>query len=299
MNKLDFSDLNRFLVSVGLIFYAFAFAVPWLFLKESVSFKLSLQEFESLTPQSQSFLVNRTSKAELILTLIPWISLVLILFGTTAIVIGIRRWLRKQRIADEMESLDLQKKRSELKPISEEEVVEKAKLEVNQEGKNIVREGDFTVLKAPSHEKWQRVIDVEKLIATKLLSYNSFEYEVNQNVKIEGEEVVDILLSAYSPKKRDKLIEVKLFEQKIKFQSVIDAMQRLNKLGSAYLKILKKSPLMYLMIIYDSTIITKNEIERLTKAIVDYKKDNRLFHISVSFYSIDQIQEVNLEHFVS
>jgi hypothetical protein len=48
-SRLDFTDLNRFLVSLGIIFYVFAITIPWLFFKDNIGNKISLSDYSDLT----------------------------------------------------------------------------------------------------------------------------------------------------------------------------------------------------------------------------------------------------------
>jgi hypothetical protein len=59
MNKPEYSDLYKFIASLGLILIAFSILLPWLFLRESFESLVSASDFANLTPTAQALIAYR------------------------------------------------------------------------------------------------------------------------------------------------------------------------------------------------------------------------------------------------
>ena len=59
MNKLEFSDLNKFLTSVGLIFIGIAFLLPWYINQNSDLIVLEQTKIDSSTKTAQKIIDNQ------------------------------------------------------------------------------------------------------------------------------------------------------------------------------------------------------------------------------------------------
>ena len=55
MEKLNYNDFNKFLVSLGVILIGLALLIPWLFLKESYNIPTKI-EIDSLTDISKNII---------------------------------------------------------------------------------------------------------------------------------------------------------------------------------------------------------------------------------------------------
>ena len=61
LNKIEFSDLYRFLTSVGLIIIASSFLIPWLFMKQEIGLLVSKSQYSELIENSKNLTDNRIS----------------------------------------------------------------------------------------------------------------------------------------------------------------------------------------------------------------------------------------------
>ena len=80
LNKIEFSDLYRFLTSIGLIFIASAFLIPWLFMKQELGV-ISISEYNDLIHSSKELVDNRINLNLLVIKALPFISMVFFIFG--------------------------------------------------------------------------------------------------------------------------------------------------------------------------------------------------------------------------
>ena len=96
LNKIEFSDLYKFLTSVGLIFIVSAFIIPWLFMREGVGILVSEIEYGALIEESKNLTDKRIELNSLVISSIPWISSILFLFGLIIVGFGLYHWKKKQ-----------------------------------------------------------------------------------------------------------------------------------------------------------------------------------------------------------
>jgi hypothetical protein len=130
MNKPEYSDYYKFIVSLGFIFIVFSVLVIWLFIRDPFDSRLSAIEFQGLTNSAQELLSLRQdlvlflTKHILLIASIPaFIGLLLLLFGLFF-------WKKKQDYRDFLENEKLRLTNRKLSPA---QVLEKAISEVSEE----------------------------------------------------------------------------------------------------------------------------------------------------------------------
>lgn len=131
MDKFEYGDLNRFLVSFGLALVAGSVAVFWLFFREPFDLVRTAEELQKLTPLAREIIQLRQEWTQRALQVLPYVSLVGLTFGTTCLIVGIARWIPMQREAERIQLVTRQKLERELQNMTPAEVVEKAKTEVS------------------------------------------------------------------------------------------------------------------------------------------------------------------------
>ena len=175
LNKIEFSDLYKFLTSVGLIFIVSAFIIPWLFMREGVGILVSEIEYGALIEESKNLTDKRIELNSLVISSIPWISSILFLFGLIIVGFGLYHWKKKQNRVDETEILNLVELRSKIQKLNTSEIREKAKTEVEEEisaTSDIIKENgkSKTEISSPDLEIMKKV-KICKLISKKYLFY--------------------------------------------------------------------------------------------------------------------------------
>jgi hypothetical protein len=140
MTKLEYSDLYKFLVSLGIVLISLSLVVPWLFLRESFDALLKASDISELTPRAQALLIYRQQAALWFIRNVRWISLLLAIGGFLPLVMGIVFWVRKQRLLDQREeietrkaNLEVEKLRRDMEPLNPPEIAKKAIDEAREE----------------------------------------------------------------------------------------------------------------------------------------------------------------------
>jgi len=300
MNRLDFTDLNRFLVSLGLIFYIFAFSIPWLFFKDTIGNQIKTQELNLLTEKSKSLIERNQDYLLMISKSIPWISIILFGFGTLFIIYGITRWFKKQNLIDEKEVIELNELRRNVKTLDAKETEEKAKEEVKSETQGIEKNSEYERIYAATIENvksWENVINIENKIVEKIRNDNPLNYEIKSNVKLLDGVVADIVLQSYTKDKQDRIIEVKYFQQHINFQNLVGVLQNMAFFASTYNNRFKKSIAGLLIIVYNEEIASSNKISELENTLMKYISQKRYGFISFEICKISEIEKLKLDKY--
>jgi hypothetical protein len=297
-NKIEFSDLYKFLTSIGLILFASAFLLPWLFMREGLTIQVTKKYYNSLTIESQQLTDKRIEFSSFVISSIPWISAGLFLLAIILIGIGLYNWKRKQNRVDETEELNLTELRTKVKRLNSYEINEKANLEVKEE---IISESVGEVNEPQQNYKYEdninlnqmknNLIDIENVLYEKILDFNSFDFKVNANIKFDNNLDIDILLNSYNVKKSaDILIDIKYLQNKLSMQFVRDSYKKFRYTFSSYVSKSKREAKMKFVIVYKNDIAKTDEINRFILACKEFERE--INNVYVKFFIISNL-EVN------
>jgi hypothetical protein len=81
MEKIDFGDVNKFLVSIGLFLISLSIAFPYFYLKEDFGLTIESSVIEKYSPELQEFIKTKQNYAINIQSIIPWASIIFFLVG--------------------------------------------------------------------------------------------------------------------------------------------------------------------------------------------------------------------------
>ena len=307
-NKVEFSDLYKFLTSIGLVIIAAAFIIPWLFMRQDMSIVLSAEDYNQLADSSKELTDKRISLNTRVVNTLPWLSLTLLMIGSAIIGFGISKWKKKQDVVDESEKLKLAKLRAEVEPLEPSEIQDKANNEIEEEINAISDISEIAELKKESgavnvtiNKTLMRtnLLDMENLFFQKIIDYNTFEYNPASNVKIGNKYEVDLLLNSYNIKKNpDILIEIKYLQNNLSIQLIRDAYKRLRQTFSFYVNSTKRNSKMILIVVYKSNIANEEEILRFLKANQDFEKEVNYHLFKLMVMSDDQAADYNIEQII-
>lgn len=129
MNQLEYGDYYKFIASVGIALIAAAVLLPWLFLHESFDLTIEAAKITLLTPEAQAVIYKRQHFVALAVCSVPWASVFLALAGVVTTAIGLHNWHARQAVKDKDEDLANEKLEKELRPMSPEAIVEKARID--------------------------------------------------------------------------------------------------------------------------------------------------------------------------
>lgn len=277
-NKVEFSDLYKFLTSIGLIFIASAFLFPWLFMKNELGIELSTEDYNSLIEKSKELADRRIDLNLTIVKLIPWISSSLLVLGLIMVFFGLKNWKKKQDVVDETENLNLFELRTKIQSLKPAEVKHKAETEIEEEFTSEMnsKSKEEIVSRDPQKNTSLRdsLLEMENRIFQKIIDYNTFQYKPMSNVKINDGNELDILLQAYNNRKKaDVIIEIKYIQQFLNMGFIRETYQKVVELYGHYTRETKRKTKVILLIVIKEDIASTEEIDRFADAIDEYRDD--------------------------
>ncbi|MCW8897846.1 MAG: hypothetical protein OQJ96_09405 [Flavobacteriales bacterium] len=215
MNKLEFSDLNKFLTSVGLIFIGIAFLLPWYINQNSDLIVLEQTKIDSSTKTAQNIIDNQQNYLNYISENLICIVITLLIVGTTLLAWGIIRWNKRQNVRDAKEN-------EELNALKKQNITE-------QEKKDIIKgeiDSEIESINTDKTQVVQNYLDIENLIYLKISNYYTVNYINRQNIKI-GKFNYDIIMeSKHIQKRGDLIIEIKYITNADTYSKFIDSINQ-------------------------------------------------------------------------
>lgn len=98
--KLDFSSFYKFITSVGLLSIAASIAIPWFALQASPP---AAPDNSSAASTIELALNLRADQYRFIISIYPYLSIILLITGTAITIYGITSWKKRQKLQDEDE----------------------------------------------------------------------------------------------------------------------------------------------------------------------------------------------------
>lgn len=210
--KIEYSDLYKFLVSIGLGLIAVGFLIPWLVLREPFDLHITQESLESLTPLARSMIEQRQDYLATLVNALPWASAIIIVAGVGMSVGGMLQWWRKtQRIADRRRQLELEEIERRLRPATQADIESKMQAEAIEELEE-VPQSEVLAITAKASQVEQRVAQI-------LQDCYRHPHRILKNQRL-GHVVFDlVLLSRDVPQEfiRNYTIEVKYIRKGFKF----------------------------------------------------------------------------------
>lgn len=211
MDKIEFSDINKFLTSLGLIFIAAAILLPW-FINQNIALIILEQEsIDKTTETAKAIITNQQDYLLFISQHLSFIITSLIVFGILFLTIGIYRWKKRQYVIDEIQNEELKSKKQQNISKDEKKEIIESEIDPSVEDKsNTVR----------------KYIDIENLVYLKLSPYYKVNYDTSQNIRI-GQFTYDIILkSKYIEKRGDLVLEIKYFDKLPPYNRLLESINR-------------------------------------------------------------------------
>lgn len=205
--KVEYSDLYKFLVSLGVALLSLAVLVPWLFLREPFDLLVEDSTLVKLTPRAQSLISLRQERVEQLVSWLPRFSGICLVFGVIAIVAGLILWYRKiQRHVDQQISLNVKKTTAEIENLTPKEILRKAEIEVDDQDTGAPHLPDRPIARDPISVT--RLIQNEKAVARRCEECLSGRYTVLSNKRV-GKDEFDLILQSEVPTRPDYVVNIK------------------------------------------------------------------------------------------
>lgn len=280
MEKIEYSDLNKFLVSVGVALMTISILIVWLFFREPFDLLLEQKTIDNLTETAKTIILTRQGQVSYLLWIIPWVALILFLLGLTSLIIGLIRWLKKQRLLDERDELTNKKLQKELEKLSEKEVVAKAETEYKQTVDEQAQPAEAKTETSAKEQFVKSYLQVEQTISDKLKLFFSDKYRVLTNYRLKHFEY-DIILNAPLKLDTDKIIEIKYYPNGVTSQYIRETLIRMEIAKGFYQETMQKPVKPVLIIVLPENkynLFETAKLKETTKQLKHIKLDNLSLH---------------------
>ncbi|GEM_PF-2725369 len=298
MNRLNFSDIYRFLVSLGIIFYIFCVTIPWLFFKNNLETKISTSEYNLLTESSQTLVDNTQRNLIFISDHVAKISIGLFIAGSICIFIGLRKWYYKQRGLDEIEKIELDVRRLKLPTLNKEESLEKSKKEEASLNVSTNEEKDITLSEDSNSEQDDKIskyslYDLENFISKKIRREAPFGAEVKQNLKLDDGSIADVVVQSLLKDNFDRVINILYFSHIIASFRIIETLIETQRFINTYKAMYKSRTIGFVFVVYVEDLNSQQDIQELETTITQFKTSNKITSVSIQLLSLDELPSIN------
>lgn len=307
-DKIEYSDLYKFLTSIGLILIGVSLLLPWLFLKQEYNLNLSIREFNELTLESRTLYLDKVYYINQVILFLPWVSGSILISGIWSFFYGLKNWFRNQNILDTTNELNLIKLQAEIQPLNFKEVQDKAQKEVDSEmeskdaefsekNSQVVESSD--VLNEIKTHQSLKLLDIESSIFQRLIQYNTFEYKVQQNMKLANKYEVDIMLTSFNSSKiPDKLIQIKYFQNQLSMQIVRDTTNDLKRAYNYYIAATKRNATAKVILIYKTGIANEEQMQRFKAALNSLREDYQNIPLSIGLFDDQSASTMGIKELI-
>lgn len=130
MDKLEYGDLNRFYVSLGIALILGAIGALWLFMKEPFDLGRTVDQIQKLTPLAQDVVAQRQHWASIMIRVLPRAAVLVMVSGVVCLVYGLVRWRPSQILLDRRRLAETLQVERDARPMDETEIFAKGKANV-------------------------------------------------------------------------------------------------------------------------------------------------------------------------
>lgn len=292
MQKIEYGDINKFLVSIGLVLLGLAILSPYLYLTQDFGIYIEKEQFMKLQKPVQEIITDKQNKVQTLQSLFYWIPGILSISGLTCLIIGLSRWIKRQAKIDEKFDKEIAKLTIEIESLSQEEREEKAKEEVREIEK--VNKSDSTL--SSNQITFQKYIAVEEAVTSVFKNYKSRNFDVLAQQKLGNKYSIDIFLRAKSPEFADRIVEIKYFKNKISYSIITSTLEQLSLLLKYYKGMTHKPVVPVLIIVYHSSEVKQiNLLEAETRILSQRMNFPNLKRLKTVFIEENEIDKFKVQ----
>lgn len=292
MEKIEYGDVNKFLVSTGTVLIGLSFAVPYFYLKDDFGLLINENNLRKFSIPMQQLIYEKQSFVITVQKFIPWTFGLLFSSGVGLVFWGLKRWFKRQTRIDRMETLDLMKSEREWEQLTESEKEEKVKTEI--EANEIAKFIESKKSTTPPETEVTKYLSIETQAIDQFKKYKTENFEIHDNVRLGNKYEVDILLKALSNSFSDRIVEIKYASKTLPYEMVKNSIIKLDKYVDFYLRAYKRKVVPVLLIVFSGeTNLTLEKIKELSlRARSEASAYPTLDRININF-----VDEKNLDSF--
>ena len=292
MEKIEYGDINKFLVSTGIVFITLSALIPYFYLKEDFGIYLSSADISKLEAPVRTLILDKQSKVIFIQQIIPWISLAFLTIGLIAVIIGLVRWSRRQQKIDEKFDKEILKLDLEIESLTPEERIEKAKneareIELAEQIANQVAE----IQTGRPNNTHLEYLEIERTIYKMFNDVKSKNFDILTDQKLGNRFYIDAIFKATNTKFADRIVEIKYFKKHLSMNILAQSVHQLNTYATYYKTNSYKNVVPVLLVVYNSNLISLENVEKAKSEIMEFAVSlPNLKRLKVEFIDKDKVQ---------
>lgn len=286
MDKFEYSDLYKFLVSAGIVLIGLSILAPWFYLKEPFDLLVEKQKINLLTDQAQKVLQNRQNLISHSYNIIPWVSIGLFVIGLISIGYGLSKWFIKQADIDKRDRLTTQKLEHEVKNMTPKQVAEKTEKEF-KEATEKEETQSITTTTTTRDQFVSKYLQIEQALTSRLTSLFKRKFKVLPNQRI-GRFNYDLILNSILPQEDDIIFEFKYFPNGFNRHVIRETLLRLQMRTNVYAEKVKTNVKPVILVVVPEKLYSERLLEYV-KSLRDEAK-----HMDMSKIKIELLIEERL-----
>ena len=289
MEKIEYGELSKFLVSIGITLIVIAFLLPWLYLREPFDLLITQDKLLKFTENAQIIIKNRQNFILESINYIQYASLFLIVLGVLSIGIGLWKWIKKQNDLDEREKIITETHKHNFKKLSQDEVSEKAENEfvtLKQDTKAVIVD---KVLKEDFVPKY---LQLERGFFEKLMKFYYNDFRILSNYRINRFEY-DIILESRYVKKLDYIFEIKYYPKRYSRNNLNDALLNLENSTKSYTENTGRNAKPIMIIVVHEEDFSKKELLDLNQFAINNLEPEK--EISLGVINFNDLESITKE----
>lgn len=295
LQRIEYGDINKFLVSIGLVLISLSVVSPYLYLTQDFGINMEKSKFERLQEPVKNIILDKQEKVELLKNLFYIIPIILLIGGIISIWIGLLRWSKRQIKIDEKFDKEVDKLTIEIESLSPEEREEKVKKEIRQ----IQNEEQITKISTSEElgaDVFREYIAVEEAVTQVFKNYKSKNFDVLAQQRLGKKFEVDIFLKSKSPKFADRIVEIKYFKQKISGAIIESTLRQLNAYIKYYKNFTHKPVVPVLIVVYHIDKIGRiGQLELEAGILAQRINFSNLQRLKIEFVEENQIDNFKVQ----
>lgn len=297
MEKIDYGDINKFLVSTGLVLVSLAIVTPYLYLKEDFGLYIEQDKLAKFQQPIQDIIATKRIQVSEIQKYVPWVSLSLFVLGLILSIVGLVRWFKRQSKIDEKFDKEIRKLDLEIISLTPEEKEIKADKEVKEiEAEEQLQANLSTKTPVTHSQSFLNYMKVEQNLIQIFNNHKGLGYEVLPQQRIGNAFDIDLLLKSKSKRLSDKLIEIKYFNNQIPFSIIHRTLHQLNTYIDYYQTATNKRVVPILLIVYKKDNIAADKLFRYRSKIADYAESiPNMKNLIVEFIEENKINDFDIQ----
>ncbi|MBD1392488.1 hypothetical protein [Mucilaginibacter glaciei] len=301
MDKFEFSDLYKFLVSAGIILIGIATLMPWFYLKEPFDLLIEKNKILLLTPEAQFVVANRQAFIGRLSSIIPWTSAILFFAGVLSIIFGLKKWFNKQAEIDKRDTLTTEKLEKEVKSMSPADVVNKNESEFN-EATNInsdIENTTTTTTSTPTKNEFiSNYTHIEQFFSSRLTSVYQNRFKILTNIRLNNRSFLaeyDLVLNSGTLSRKDYIFEFKYYPNGVTKKTIQEVIIKMDWRAKVYSDKIKNNIMSILLIALPTNKYNDErctELKKLPKEISSITTN-----IKIEFINSDKLDNLDDSYF--